>query len=128
MIRKLFRICMQVGLLIGFCLLGDGLVSLMHIQFPGSIIGMFVLFFLLKMRVLRLEWLEDGANFLLGQMLLFFIPPVLGIIQYTHLIGEEGVQLFLVLFCSTLLVMGITGGIAEWIFMRKEAKKQNGST
>jgi holin-like protein len=124
LIRKGFQICIQIVLLIGFAIFGDTVCYWLHISFPGSILGMLLLFLLLKLNILPIKWFEAGANFLLGQMLLFFIPPVLGIIQYTNLLESEGFRLFMVLISSTVLVMVVTGGIAEWIYKRREAKKQ----
>lgn len=42
---------------------------------PGSIVGIGMLFALLKCKIIRLEWIELGSQWLLAEMLLFFLFP-----------------------------------------------------
>lgn len=49
----------------------DLLARTLHLPVPGSILGMVVLFILLQTRVVKLRWIEVGAAWLLGELLLF---------------------------------------------------------
>ncbi|WP_083520726.1 CidA/LrgA family protein [Alicyclobacillus kakegawensis] len=89
------------------------LVAYLHIPLPGSMVGCLLLFLLLSLRVVRLAWFEQGANWLLAQLLLFFVPSAVGVIQYRHLVWADGWRLFAVMAIGTLLVMGLSGLIAE---------------
>lgn len=101
-----------MGQVILFCLLSvfsSYLTSQFHLVLPGSIIGIFILFFLLQTNILRLEWVELGANFLLAELLLFFIPSAVGIMKYQNLLLTDGLQILLVIISGTILVMACAG-------------------
>lgn len=71
----------------------------------SGVLGLFLLLILLKMRWLELAYVEQGAQFLLSNMLLFFIPPVVGLIQYQELLWQRGAQLIFAITVSTICVM-----------------------
>ena len=99
-------------------------VDLFNLKIPGTILGIMVVFFLLQTKILRLEWIESGGNWLLGNLMLFLIPSAVGIIQYTHLLSENGIRLMTVLVIGSTVVMVLTGLFAENISKHK-GKEQN---
>ncbi|MBN6187258.1 CidA/LrgA family holin-like protein [Aneurinibacillus sp. BA2021] len=110
----------QVILLWLFSLLMNGLVDWFHIKIPGSIVGMIVLFLLLQTNIIRLDWIEAGATWLLAELLLFFVPSAVGIMKYQHMLLNDGVRVLFVIILSTALVMACTGLSAAKIAKRKE--------
>ncbi|MGG4108702.1 CidA/LrgA family holin-like protein [Paenibacillus lautus] len=109
----------------GFMLLSlgmDQLAAWLNIGIPGSILGIVVLFILLEIKVLRLEWIELGANWLLAELLLFFIPAAVGIMKYFPMLEAEGLQILAVVLFSTVIVMVSSGLTAGFISSRKERK------
>ncbi len=52
--------------------IADVIVQWLGIPVPGSIVGIGMLFALLKCKIIRLEWIELGSQWLLAEMLLFF--------------------------------------------------------
>jgi len=109
----------------GFMLLSlgmDQLAAWLNIGIPGSILGIVVLFILLETKVLRLEWIELGANWLLAELLLFFIPAAVGIMKYFPMLEAEGLQILTVVLFSTVIVMVSSGLTAGFISSRKERK------
>jgi holin-like protein len=110
---KIIRLALQIGLLTALSIFGNWVSRLTHLPIPGSMIGLVVLFALLQLRVIKLEWVELGGNWLISNMLLFFVPSALGIIQYGSLLKTEGLKLVLVIGMSTAAVMMTTGLVAE---------------
>lgn len=109
----------------GFMLLSlgmDQLAAWLNIGIPGSILGIIVVFILLETKVLRLEWIELGANWLLAELLLFFIPAAVGIMKYFPMLEAEGLQILAVVLFSTVIVMVSSGLTAGFISSRKERK------
>ncbi|MGV2805414.1 CidA/LrgA family holin-like protein, partial [Clostridium perfringens] len=100
----------------------DQLAAWLNIGIPGSILGIVVLFILLETKVLRLEWIELGANWLLAELLLFFIPAAVGIMKYFPMLEAEGLQILAVVLFSTVIVMVSSGLTAGFISSRKERK------
>ncbi|MFC3884322.1 CidA/LrgA family protein [Bacillus songklensis] len=119
---KIFTILLQMILLTVIFLLGEGIVRLFHLPVPGSIIGLAILFLLLQLKIIKLSWIEKGGNLLLANLLLFFIPAVVGLINYTDVIKQYGIQIMAVIVVSTVLVMSVTGLVAELVSKRKEEK------
>lgn len=95
----------QIALLTALALGSDRAAQWLHLPVPGSIIGAIILFALLKSGIVRLQWIERGANLLLAQMLLFFIPPCVGIIQYEDIVRTNGVTLLAAVMIGTIVVM-----------------------
>lgn len=118
--RKWLKIIAQTAFFVIVSILMNILVEWLDIAIPGSIIGMFLVFFLLQMKWIRLEWIDAGASFLLAELLLFFIPPSVGIISYQNLMLHEGFPIFIVIAFGTAIVMAASGLLAQRIAKRKE--------
>lgn len=103
---KYLRVLFQVGLLYSISMLGTVVSRILSIGIPGSLIGMALLFLLMKCKVIELKWIETGANFLLAELLLFFIPSSVGIIEYKNAFTNYSLLslLFTIVF-STVAVL-----------------------
>lgn len=117
---KAFKIIWQISLIFIFSFLGNCVTSGLKLNLPGTIPGIAFLFILLKFKIIRLEWVETGANWLLAQLLLFFIPSAVGLIQYKTLFVSKGISLVIVIVISTGLVMAISAMLTEKIVQRKK--------
>jgi len=109
----------------GFMLLSlgmDRIAQWLDWGIPGSILGIVVVFILLETKILRLEWIELGANWLLAELLLFFIPAAVGIMKYFPMLEADGLQILFVVVFSTIIVMVSSGLTAGFISSRKERK------
>lgn len=51
---------------------------------------------------------QGGAAWLLAEMLLFFVPAVVAVVNYQELLLQQGWRIALVLLISTALVLGVT--------------------
>ncbi|MNW07714.1 holin-like protein [compost metagenome] len=56
-----------------------------------------------------------GAGFLLAEMLLFFIPALMSLLDYGGLLRDEGWRILLVIGVSTLVVMLVTAFTVELV-------------
>ena len=84
------------------------LQTLLNLPVASGVLGFFLLLFLLEMKWLKLAHVERGADLLLAELLLFFIPPVVGVIQYQDLLIASGWKILLVILISTALVMMVS--------------------
>lgn len=84
------------------------LQKLLNLPVASGVLGFFLLLFLLEMKWLKLAHVERGADLLLAELLLFFIPPVVGVIQYQDLLIASGWKILLVILISTALVMMVS--------------------
>ena len=121
--NTLLAIVRQVAVLIVFSYIGNWITAALGLPITGSIVGLVLLFVLLKLGVIRVSWLETGANWLLSNMLLFFVPAAVGVLGHKELLSLSGIGLVAVIVVGTLIVMGCSGLLAETISRRKETAK-----
>lgn len=118
--KNIMKGILQVAVLMGFSELLNVLVRWLHLPVPGSIIGIAIVFILLQTKVIKLEWVEIGANWLLAELLLFFIPSAVGIMNYIPMLEHDGVRIVVIVIFSTILVMVSSGLLAGTMAKRKE--------
>lgn len=109
----------QAAVLALVSVVGDELARALHLPFPGSLIGLGLVFAVLAARIVPLSSLEAGASLLLDDLLLLFIPASLGILQYGALVRRSGLDIFLTVLLGTVLVMCVAGGVAELVARRR---------
>jgi holin-like protein len=109
---------MQIAFLMFIAMLSDYAAALLSLPIPGSIVGLLLLFFLLNFNLLPLSCVERGADLLLAELLLFFVPSAVGIVDYQSLLMNSGVELFIVIILGSMLIMALSGfttnKIAAW--------------
>ncbi|MFJ7735801.1 CidA/LrgA family protein [Lysinibacillus sp. NPDC097287] len=121
---KVIRIIVQIGILNIFYYIGVGIVSLLHLPFPASIVGLLLLALSLQFKIIKVEYIQDGAGFLIGVLTLFFIPATVGVIDYPQLWTSTGLLVMLAVAVSTLIVIYVTGSISQVIERKEVAKKE----
>jgi holin-like protein len=123
--RKIIKIIVQVLAIYLISLLGDYIQSLFNLPIPGSIIGLLILFGLLASKILPEKWILDGVNFILATMLIFFVPSMVGIINYPELFSGKGILLIVGLILCTCLVLISSGYIAMKTSKKTIEKEEN---
>ncbi len=103
----------QIALIAGFWALGEGIARLTHLPVPGSVIGLFLLFVLLMTGGMNLLTVRRGAQWYLAEMLLFFIPAVLAVLDHREFFGLLGLKILAVILFGTLIVMIATALAVE---------------
>ena len=99
----------QLAILFGCLALGELIITLTHIPLPSSILGMLLLTLLLKLKVIRLEWVRSISDFLVTNIGFFFVPPGVAIMLYFDIIKAQFVPIVTASVVSTVLVLAVTG-------------------
>lgn len=110
------QVPVQVVLYAVLFLIADRLVTLLHLPLPANIVGMLMLLLLIMFRVLPLKWVKAGSRWLLAEMLLFFVPAVVAVVNYAQLLMVEGWKIFLVIGISTILTLGVTSLVVDRVY------------
>ncbi|MBO8467515.1 MAG: CidA/LrgA family protein [Bacteroidetes bacterium] len=113
-----------VFIIILYYVLGNVVSSLTGHFIPGSVIGMLLLFLSLVFRLVKPSRIRPVAEFLTGNMTVFFIPASLGIMEQWGLIRSGFIGWAGVTFITTLLVL-VTSGLMQ-DFLIKAGKKISG--
>ncbi|MDY0409897.1 CidA/LrgA family protein [Virgibacillus soli] len=120
--KKLGIIIIQVLFLHVFLFLGMALKHVLSLPIPGSMFGLLLLFLALSFRIVKIEWVEQGASWLMAELLLFFVPSAVGIVNYQQIMSMQGLEIVLLITISTIIVMGLTGLTADKIAARKGSR------
>lgn len=112
---KVIRIVFQVIILYLFSFIGSWIVQSLSLQFPGSIVGLLLLFVCLYFRIIPVELIKDGAGFLLAFLALFFIPATVGIMDYPELLSWAGLGMVLAIVLSTVITIIFTGRFCQYL-------------
>ena len=107
-LKKLKTASYQIIIILAVWSCAYVLQKLLNLPVASGVLGFFLLLFLLEMKWLKLAHVERGADLLLAELLLFFIPPVVGVIQYQDLLITSGWKILLVILISTALVMMVS--------------------
>lgn len=100
---------LQITIFFFLSFLGTEISKLTNLPIPGALIGVLLLFLLLQKKIIPLKYLEQGGNWLLAELLLFFIPSAVGLIKYQDLLIKNAFPIILIILLSTTLVMLSTG-------------------
>ncbi|MFC7685562.1 CidA/LrgA family protein [Ureibacillus sp. GCM10028918] len=119
LLMRIMRTIAQILILYVFYYIGVFIVEITGLPLPASILGLVLLAFCLQMKWVKVEYIREGAGFLIAFMTLFFIPPIVGIIDYPQLLSVEGFLLLGTVFVSTLFAILISSKFSE-IIEKKE--------
>ncbi|UVL77821.1 CidA/LrgA family protein [Pseudomonas putida] len=115
LLKKSVRLLVELAILCSLFLLGGQLASWLGWPIPGGVMGLALLLILFASGVLKPAMLQLGAGWLMAEMLLFFIPALMSLLDYGSLIREEGWRILLVIAVSTLMVMVVTALTVELV-------------
>ena len=100
----------QCFILFGCLALGELIVYLTGIKLPSSIIGMLLLTLFLKLKWVKLHWVQGLSDFLVANLGFFFVPIVVSTV------------------ISTILVLVSTGWVHQYIRRHARFSKHENSS
>ncbi|MBQ9990169.1 MAG: CidA/LrgA family protein [Lachnospiraceae bacterium] len=106
----------------GVSLAGEVLNALLPMPVPASVYGLVIMFILLLTGIVKLEQVENAADFLMAVMPLFFIDSTVGVMNYYGLIKGKIPILFLAAFLSFAAVVVVVGVTAQGIIRGKRKR------
>ena len=118
--KKIITIILQILFIHIFLFLGSAVKAIVPIPIPSAMVGLLLLFLSLLLGIVKLEWVEQGGNWLLAELLLFFVPSAVGIVNYEEMLSWQGFISVLLIGLSTFIVIGSTAFIAEKLNNWKE--------
>ncbi|KPA93382.1 MULTISPECIES: CidA/LrgA family protein [Pseudomonas] len=115
LLKKTARLLAELSVLCGLYLLGGQVAAWTGWPIPGGVIGLALLLLLFASGRVKPAALQLGAGWLMAEMLLFFIPALMSLLDYGAMLRQDGWRILLVIMCSTLLVMLSTAFTVEWV-------------
>ncbi len=116
------QVPVQVILYAGLFVFAEYLVNWLNLPLPANLVGMVLMLALIVCRIVPLKWVRAGSRWLLAEMLLFFVPAVVAVVNYAQLLMVDGWRIFLVIALSTMMVLGATAWVVDKVLsLRTEA-------
>jgi len=105
-VRKM-KILKQFGVIFGVCWISLVIEHYLPFSFPASVIGMVLLLICLLTGFLKIEHVQEKADFL-SNMAFFFVPAGVSIINYFDELKSTAVQLIIICIISTVVTFAVT--------------------
>lgn len=112
----------QFGIILAFIFAGEGLRALLPFPVPASIYGLALLFLGLFSGLIRLDWVEEAADWLVASMPITFVPASVALIDDWAILKPFLWPLLLICTVSTVAIFGASG-LATQALIRLEKKK-----
>ncbi|WP_460134101.1 CidA/LrgA family protein [Pseudomonas sp. S1_E04] len=113
--KRLIRLLTELLVLLAIYLLGCQLAVWLAWPIPGGVVGLGLLLASFASGLVKPATLQLGAGVLMAEMLLFFIPALMSLLDYGGLLRSDGWRILLVIGFSTLAVMLVTAFTVEWV-------------
>jgi holin-like protein len=114
----------QIGLIVALWFVGGQIAKALQLPVPGGIIGMSLALALLMTGGVSLFSIKRGAEWFLAEMLLFFVPAVLGVLDHREFLGLLGLKILAIILLSTVAVMAATALTVDLIFRWSEKNER----
>lgn len=117
----------QLGIVLLILSVGQIIQAKFNLFIPGTILGMIILLFLLLTRLIKLRWIENISNILLEHLSIFFVPTTIGIMVYFNQIKDIWGKILIIAIISTIVVMGVTGAVVQYLDKLMYKRKKEGN-
>lgn len=90
---------------------------------PGAILGMVLLLLALILKIVKLEEVEDVANFLTNNMAFFFIPAAVSVMEYFQILKIVFVKIIIICILSIFITFFVISLFLKAITIKKKGKE-----
>ena len=111
----------ELTLVLFVCLLGELGAALLPVSFPASVISMILLMIFLLCGVVKERQIQVVSKFLVANMGIFFVPAVVGTMEYTQVLSRQLLPFVIIVAVTTPIVYGVTAWTVQLLMRsRKE--------
>lgn len=110
-------------LLISF--IGEMLSILIPLPVPGSVYGLVLMLLALIFKIIKIDQVRSTSKFLIEIMPIMFIPAGVGLMISFETLKPILLEVVVITIITTILVMGVSGAIAQLIVSKKNNIKED---
>lgn len=108
----------QFLIILLMALLGGFLNWLIPLPIPATVWGMVLMFLALMCGIVKLNQVEDTADFFMGIMPMLFIPLAVSLMDNYRILAEHALPIIVIVLASFFLCFAVTGKTADFIINR----------
>ncbi len=109
------KILVELSLLFVLTLSGEAISSVLPFSFPGTLIAMFLLLFLMGSRIVKEEHLAISSAFFSRYMALFFVPAGVEIIENLEILKSSWLPLVAISIISLFITFFVSAKAVELV-------------
>ena len=117
----------QFAIILLVSALGELLKYFIPLPIPASIYGLVLMLIALMTGIIKLEKIEATADFLLEIMTIVFIPGGVGLITAWEPIKAMLVAAMVIIIVTSVLMIGVTGSVTQFMIHLKSKKEGKGN-
>ena len=114
----------QFAVILGVCLLGEGLRWLLPLPIPASIYGLALMLLLLVSRLVKLEQVENAADFLIQIMTPMFITAAVGLMDQFQSLRAILLPFLVINLVGLVVTFAVTGRVTQFFLRREKGAKK----
>ena len=110
----------QILIILLMAVLGGLLNWIIPLPIPATVWGMLLMFLALMTGLVKLDQVEDTADFFMTIMPMLFVPLAVGLMDTWQVLAEFALPILIIVAASFFLCYAVTGKTADFIIRRKE--------
>lgn len=117
------RYLKQFTIILTISLLGEVLHYFIPLPVPASIYGLLLMLAALLTGVVKRDSVREAGAFLVEIMPVMFIPAAVGLLEAWGVLRPVWLPVAVITVISTVLVMGVSGLVTQFVIRRDERRK-----
>lgn len=117
------RYLKQFTIILTISLLGEVLHYFIPLPVPASIYGLLLMLAALLTGVVKRDSVREAGVFLVEIMPVMFIPAAVGLLEAWGVLRPVWLPVAVITVVSTVLVMGVSGLVTQFVIRRDERRK-----
>lgn len=116
-------ILIQMGIFAGVLFVASLISPLFPNNFPvpTPVIGLVLLYLLLTLHIVKLEWVDNFGGFMISLIGFLFVPSGVSLATSLDIMRTQGLQIVIVVIISTVLMLVVTAYTA-WLLITVKNK------
>ena len=116
----------QFLIILIMAVLGGILNWLIPLPIPATVWGMLLMFIALMCGLVKLEQVEDTADFFMGIMPMLFVPLAVGLMDTWQILADYAMPIIIIVVASFFICYAVTGKSADIIISRSSRADASG--
>ena len=116
----------QFLIILMMAVLGGLLNWLIPLPIPATVWGMMLMFIALMCGLVKLDQVEDTADFFMGIMPMLFVPLAVGLMDTWQILADYAMPIIIIVVASFFICYAVTGKTADIIITRSSRADASG--
>lgn len=116
----------QITILLAFSFAGEAVHALLPLPVPAAIYGLLLLFAALCLQIIDPGQIKESAQWLIAVMPILFVAPTVDLTEHWQTIVPLLLPIVVIIACSTVLTVGVSGKLTQLVLKRKKDGGRNG--